>query len=579
MTCSPETETETDSKSTVHEPTGEGVRLLEERIRCLEEGNRLLEERLAEKTLEADALKRTGHAIGLLLDMPQMLHMVAEIIVQVTATDLCLIYLLNESKTELILHAASRPARGVVGKIRMKVGEGVTGWVAQTRETVALAQEAFRDRRFKTVPALKQDTYHSMLSVPLMGRKELIGVINVRTDQARQYTSAQIELLESIAGQLAGAIENSEQFHRVQRRASQLSTLSQISQTISTGLYLEEILQFIVAVTAEGMNLSICSVMLLDQESQELIIKATTSRSRAYIKKPNLRLGESLAGRAVQERRPVQVLDVKRTAGYRYPDIAKREGLCSLVCVPMIIKNRITGVLNCYTSRPHRFTEDEVSLLSALATHAAIAIENSQLNVRSAILQEMHHRVKNNLQTIASLLRLQLRYGKQSTMETALRESINRIHAIAVVHDMLSREDLDTVSIRKLADTIVSALVSGSLPADHCVEIEVSGPPLLLPSHRATSIALVLNELAQNVLEHGLAEGYRGTMKVLIDADDETVTITVENAGRPLPESFDLQRDRNLGLQIVENLVRGELAGTFELTGGSTTRASLSFPR
>jgi len=536
-----------------------------------------LEKRLQEKELEADALRRTGHAMGFLLDLPRMLSMVAETIVQVTETDLCLIYLLNETRDELVLRAASSPASSAVGKVRLKLGEGVTGWVAKTREYVALHSEAFLDERFKLVPELKQDRYHSMLSVPLLGRTELIGVINVRTDKAHEYTPAQIELLESIASQVAGAIENSEQFDRIQRRASQLSTLSEISRTIASSNYLEEILQFIVAVTAEGMNLSICSVMLLDEERQELVIKATTSRSRAYLSKPNLKLGESLAGRAVAEGRPVQVLDVRRTPGYRYPDIARQEGLCSLVCVPMVIQNRTIGVLNCYTARPHRFTDEEISLLSALATHAAIAIENSQLHIRSAILQEMHHRVKNNLQTVASLLRLQVRYGNQDSAETALLESINRIRSIAAVHDMLSREDLDTVSVRKLADSILSNVAATWLPEGHGVSVGVEGPDLLLDSQRATSVALVLNELIQNALEHGVSAAGQGSVRVVISAADDRVSICVENTGRPLPEGFDLQKDRNLGLQIVENLTRGELKGTFTLSGGELTRAEVAF--
>lgn len=538
-----------------------------------------LEQRLRQKTLEAEALRRVGGAIGRLLDLPQMLQMVSEIIVDVTDTDLCLVYLLNESRSELILSGANRPAHAAIGKVRMKLGEGVTGWVAQTREHVALDREAYRDARFKLVPELKQDRYHSMLSVPLLGHSDLIGVINVRTNREHEYSTDQVELLESIAAQVAGAIENSAEFQRVQQRASHLSTLSEISRTISSSQYLEEILQFIVAVTAESMGLSIVSVMLLNDQGSELIIKATTSHSREYTRKPNLPLNESLAGKAVVEKKPVQVLDVKRTPGYRYPDIARKEGLCSLICVPMAIKNRIIGVLNCYTSKPHTFGEDEVSLLSALSAHAAIAIENAQLHVRSAVLQEMHHRVKNNLQTVASLLRLQMRYGKQVTVESALSESIHRIQSIALVHDMLSREDLHTVSVRKLAETISSAHASSSLPAGHQVQVHVDGPNLLLPSHQATSIALILNELIQNAMEHGITEDHRGFVKVNILEEGESITILVENQGRPLPEGFDIGTHRNLGLQIVESLVREDLSGSFGITGGPVTQAQVTFRR
>lgn len=535
-----------------------------------------LEARLAQKSAEVDALRQVGQAINLRRDLPHMLQSVADIIQRVSDSDVCLIYLLNEAKTELTLRAASYQAVDSVGKVRIPLGVGITGWVALNRYRVAISRDAEKDERFLSAPEIKQDRFQSILSVPLMGQDDIIGVINIRTEEPHDYTEGQIEILESVAAQVATAIESSEHLLHVERRASQLSTLSEISRTISSGLYLEEILQFIVAVTARSMNLSICTVLMLDEDKHELALKATTSQSRTYINKPNVKVGESLAGVAAAEKRPVAVLDVKKMPSYRYPDIARQEGLCSLVCLPMMLKGRVTGVLNCYTSRPHNFTEDEVSLLSALASHAAIAIENAQLNVRSAILQEMHHRVKNNLQTVASLLRLQMRYARGVTTESALTESINRIQSIAVVHEMLSREDLDTVSVRKLAETILSAHSSSSLPVGHHVQMTVEGPGILLASHQATSVALVLNELIQNAIEHGLPHA-EGMCRISIRQTEGMVTVEVENSGNTLPPDFDMHRHRNLGLQIVENLVRDELGGTFELSGGETTVARFSF--
>src|SRR5207245_147677 len=187
-------------------------------------------------------------------------------------------------------------------------------------------------------------------------------------------------------------------------------------------------------------------IMLLDEERGELIIKATQSRSHDYVKKPNLKVGESVAGRAVQAGQVLTILDVTQAPDYRFPDIAEKEGLCSLICVPLRVKDRTIGVLNCYTSRPHIFSQAEVDLLTTLANHAAISIANAKLMVRSAIIQEMHHRVKNSLQTVASLLRLQMHRTGGASTEDLLRESINRIVSIATVHDLLAREELDEAS-------------------------------------------------------------------------------------------------------------------------------------
>ena len=561
-----------------------------------------LEARVAESNLEADALREIGQAIGSMLNIDEMLRQVAEIVVKVTGTDLCLIYLLDDTGTELVLRGASGETRNVVGKIRLKVGEGITGWVAQQGKHVVLPREAWRDERFKPVPHLVQDRYQSMLSVPLRGRAGLVGVINVRTNPPHEYTELQIGLLDSIARQVGGAVENYNAYRRAEERALRLSTLSEISRTITSDMYLEEILQLIVAMTAETMNFKICSIMLLDESKEELVIKATQSKSKAYTRKPNVKLTESVAGRAVIERRPITVRDVRKTPGYQYPDIARKEGLCSLISLPLIVKKEIIGVLNCYTARPHEFTEDEISLCQALANQAAISIQNARLLVRTAVLQEMHHRVKNSLQTIASLLRLQLRVGKfesppatsdpfgtaahpseegeRKSAKAVLTQSINRIQAIASVHELLSSENLDDVPIKRLAETILSGTARGLLPDAKKVSFGVEGEDFLLPSGQATYVALILNELIQNAVEHGLKGTLGRELTVRVGRDEDNVIVEVLNDGEPLPADFDIRRDRGLGLRIVESLVRDNLLGEFEIACESgKTRSTVRFPR
>lgn len=569
-------------KTQEHEATAAALRELppDQELGALRARVAELERLIAEKNLEADALREVGQAIGSMLNIDEMLKRVADIVTKVTGTDLCLIYLLDDDAKELVLRGASGSTKDVVGKIRLKVGEGITGWVAQQGTHVVLNREAWRDSRFKPVPFFSQDSYQSMLSVPLRGNNDLVGVINVRTNPPHEYTKVQISLLDSIARQVGGAVENYNQYRRVEQRASRLSALSEISRTITSDLYLEEILQLIVAMTAETMNFKICSIMLLDESKEELVIKATQSKSRAYTKKPNVKLTESVAGRAVIEGRPITIRDVRKTPGYQYPDIAKKEGLCSLISLPLMVKKEIIGVLNCYTATPHDFTEEEINLCTALANQAAISIQNAKLVVRTAVLQEMHHRVKNSLQTIASLLRLQVRMGKFDSPKEALTQSINRIQSIAAVHELLSSESLDDVSIKRLADTILSATARGLLPDARRVNLSVQGDDFLLPSGQATYVALILNELIQNAVEHGLKGNIGHELTVAVSRDEDYITVEVINDGEPLPPDFDPRRSRNLGLRIVESLVRDNLLGEFTLTSeNGWTRSVVRFPR
>jgi two-component sensor histidine kinase len=562
---------------------------LEQALADSREECRQLTERLHElervhdaRQAETEALKKVGEAVGALFDLEEMLTVVAGIAVQVTATDSSQVYLMNESQEELILRAVNDESpNDLVGKVRLKLGEGLAGWVAQTKEPAAVSRDAYHDWRFKYVPELQEDKFESMLSVPLINRGDVIGVINVRTRKPHEYTQTQVRLLQSIASQVAGAVENSRQYRKMEKRASQLSTLSEVSKTITSDMYLEEILQLIVAATAKTMRFKIATLMLVDDEKRELILKATQSKSKDYIRKPNIKIGESIAGRAVEEGRTITEVDVRTSRQYKHVDIAKKEGLAALAAVPLQVRGKIIGVLLCYTDKPHVFTDEEIEILEALGAHSAIAIDHAKLMVRSAIIQEMHHRVKNNLQQVASLLRLQMHYAGERSVEQLLTESLNRILAISAVHELLAREDLDIVSVRQIAESILNANAQSILAPNKRITMNVEGPDILLASSQATSLALILNEIVQNAIEHGFSEGYdNGSIEVTLAEDSKVMRLTVSNDGKVLEGSFDIKTSNSLGLQIVDSLARGDLQGVFTLSGrDGRTQAELVFKK
>lgn len=168
----------------------------------------------------------------------------------------------------------------------------------------------------------------------------------------------------------------------------QIKALSKISKAIASDLYLEDILRLIVTVTAEVMDSNICSLMLIDEKNNELVIRATQSMSEEYNKKPPLKVGEGIAGKVAKENKPMAVKDVTKEKEYKYKNIAEKEGLCSLLCVPLTVKGKVIGVVNCYTSTSHDFTETEIEVLTSIANQAAVAIENTELMVKSRVIQE-----------------------------------------------------------------------------------------------------------------------------------------------------------------------------------------------
>ncbi|MDW8106093.1 MAG: GAF domain-containing protein [Armatimonadota bacterium] len=556
---------------------------LQQRELELQEARRtihILEHRLADREAEIEALRRISEAAGSALASESMLQSIAEIAMRITETEICHIFLYDEASGELVLRAATGEDARYVNQIRLKLGEGIIGWVARERKPVAISREAYKDPRFKHFPDLREEQYESMLAVPLVARNEVFGVISVRTRASKEYQQDEIRLLSGIASHLAGALNQLSRIEQLERTATQVVTLSEISRTLTGNLYLEEVLQLLVHMTARTLGYKIVTVMLLDEEKGVLEVKATQAESEEYRNKPPLRLGESIAGRAAAEGRIIVVPDVQANPDYRFPDLAKREGLHSMVCVPLRVREKVIGVLNCYTERPHLFTDEELRTLEAVANQAALAIDHAKLMVRSAILQEMHHRVKNNLQQIASLMRLQMHYSRYKTIEEVIQDSLSRILAIAQVHELLSREDLDMVSLRKIASGILHNTKQALTPPGKQIHSRVEGGDVLLPLQHATAVALILNELIQNAVEHGFKEQEVGHIEVHVHESDGQVTLMVSNDGIPLPPGFDPSRSNTLGLKIIDNLTRGTLRGKFTMRSeDGRTIATVTFPR
>jgi len=167
-----------------------------------------------------------------------------------------------------------------------------------------------------------------------------------------------------------------------------VEALLKISEAITSDLYLDDILKLIVTITAEVMGSKICSLMLIDPQKQELTIRATQSISKEYINKNPLKIGEGIAGRVVLEKKAVAVENIIESEHYKFKDIAVREGLVSMLAVPLHVKGKIIGVLNIYTSSLHKFTSYEINFLTTVADQAAIVIENYRLVVESQVIRE-----------------------------------------------------------------------------------------------------------------------------------------------------------------------------------------------
>src|SRR5438876_3738029 len=417
-------------------------------------------------------LTETIEAVNSTLDLEEVLSLVARKVADALGADACFVYLYDERADELVLRATHGTAvEEMTRRPRMRPGEGITGVAAAEREPVMLPAKAHLDPRFKLFPNLPEDEYESILAVPILARDKLAGALNVRTLRQREFTDAEIELLAAIAGQVAQTIEHAKLYAEAQRRVTELEALARISEAVSESLYLEESLEAIVKTTMEA----------LDATGAALVLEG------GKIAWPEGRPG---------------------THAVRMPLRWKRRQIGELVC-----------------DRDTPFSDDERALLASIAHHAAVALEHGRAVMRGVLAQEIHHRVKNNLQTVASLLRLQARSAGEIDPRRALDESVNRILAIAAVHEVLTERRDDEVELDALLDRLRAMLVQG-LVAGKTVDARLE--QVSLAGDRATALALVFSELLQNALEHG---GGAVTVELAQRNGDVVLAVSDDGAG------------------------------------------------
>jgi GAF domain-containing protein len=324
-------------------------------------------------------LHRISGIVSSSLTLKEMLDELISLVVGVTSCDACLVYLLDESAGEIVLCATQLPHATEIGNIRMKIGEGVTGWVAQHRSVVTLSARASSDPRFKSFRSLPEDTYEAFLSVPLITSGEVIGVINVHHKRSRQHTAEEVALLTYLAEQMGGAIAKARLQEQSQAASRKVEMLAAVGETISTEGYLDRILQAISEMVAQTFGSPLCSIMIVDEDRRELAIKAARCSSPEYLNKLPIRIEDSLIGRVVRERQMVMVEDVAAEKLYRYPELARQAGLTSLLSVPLMTGQGVIGTLNIYLKERKTFTDEEIGFARAVAGQAALALENARL--------------------------------------------------------------------------------------------------------------------------------------------------------------------------------------------------------
>ena len=211
--------------------------------------------------------------------------------------------------------------------------------------------------------------------------------------------------------------------------------------------------------------------------------------------------------------------------------------------------------------------DNSVEAVLVLIRNATEAVQKQrELNVKSAIIKEVHHRVKNNLQTIAAMLRIQARRCETNEARQALMDSVNRVLSMAVIHEFLSQDEHRPINIRDVCQRVATQVVQVGTGPDQVIDVRVEGPSIRLPAGQATPTAMVVNELVLNALEHGVSQQKEGRITIKLTDLGDSVRIVVEDDGMGVPPDFDPEQSDSLGLQIVHTLVTDDLKGNLEIS-------------
>ena len=327
-------------------------------------------------------LYQVSNVIHSTLDPQEALQLILREAIRLMRASSGSVVLVNPT-TGILEIQASRGLPAESAKLKLRIGQGITGWVARTCKPACIG-DVTKDPHY----VMLRPEIRSELAVPLEVRGEVRGVINVDSERVNAFTPQDQDLFEELATQAAKVIHNTWLYEQLRLKARLFESLASVSRTINSTLNIDDALNAITHEACELMHAKMASLMLLDESRQWLDLRASFGAGKPYVGKPRLSTEDSLLGVVVRRKKPLQVENVQVSTRYQNVEVARREGLVSLLSVPLIFAGQAIGALNVYTALPYHFSNEEVNILTALAELSAIAIEKARLYERIVDVEE-----------------------------------------------------------------------------------------------------------------------------------------------------------------------------------------------
>jgi PAS domain S-box-containing protein len=570
------------------------------------ENSRLFEAEQRQRQ-EADTLREAALTLTTALDRDEVVDRILAQLQKVVPYDSSTVQLLRvdpepgrgEDRLEIVGGRGFPNLSDLLGLSFSLGGDNPNSEVVHTRAPfiVADAPTAYGD--FRCEPHA-QAGIRSWMGVPILVGERLVGMIALDKREPGFYTQKHARLAEAFAAQAAVAVENARLFHAEREQRELAEALAEATAAVGSTLDLDQVLAAVLEEVRGLLDVTACSVWLLasssagstDPETDELICQQAIGPQSEIVRGWRLAPGEGIAGWVARTGESLIVPDVRADERH-FKGVDERTGLPSrsILSVPLRAKDSVTGVLQVVDAEVDRFKTRDQELLEPLVAAAAIAIENARLyeqarqdaKTRSILLQEVNHRVKNNLTGIIGLLysaRSHARVEDRTTYQSTMNDLIGRVRGLATVHSMLSASEWTPLRLSDLAAQVINGPLQ-ALPRGKRMSVDVSPSPVRVTPEEAHNLALVVHELTTNAVKYALGERDTAHITFQIVSDDDAAARTVRcefrDDGPGYPEDvLRLERYR-VGFDLIQNIVRGNLRGRLSLYNDHGSVATIQF--
>jgi len=551
--------------------------------------NARLYEETRRRSLEQETVSRIARALNT-LDVEDAFPVLAEGLRNLTACDRVSIALLDENLGQSDVAPVVLPLK----PLEIRRFSSFSKTVAKESLLAGrpyLSGDIEKEIDYPGERALFEAGLRSRISLPMVVGGEVIGSLNLGSQQVGHFREDQLPVLQQVADAVASAIKNSQLYKIEQRKREEADTLRESALALTTALNQDEVIERILAQLQQVVPYDTCSVQLFREDTGQGQLKIVGGRG--FPNMPEILGLTFLVGgdnpntEVVQTRATVIVGDAPTI----YSDFRRephvQAGIRSWLGVPMLIGNRLTGLIALDRTESEFYTQEHAQLTEVFAAQAAVAIENARLyeeaqqhgEMMSVLLNEVNHRVKNNLTGIIGLLyvaRSRAKVDDQVSYQATMDELIGRIRGLASVHTMLSESEWTPLRLTDLAYEIIHAALR-AMPYGQQVLVDIPVSDVRVTSDQAHNLALVINELTTNAMKYALEDRERAQIIFRADLDERVICCEFRDDGPGYPDEVIRLERHSVGFDLIQNIIKSNLHGELLLENREGAVAVIKF--